>query len=1049
MEKHELIQEEHDILEFWEREQCFKKRKEQAAGRPLFRFVDGPITANNPMGIHHAWGRSLKDIYIRYKFLQGYDCRCQNGFDAQGLWVEVGVEKELGFESKRDIETYGLDKFTEKCKERVATFAGTITEQSKRLGQWMDWGHDYFTNTDENIQGIWHFLKKCHNSGWLRQEYKPMPWCPRCGTSLSEHEMTGSYKLMTHDSVFFQLPVEGKDFNILVWTTTPWTLSSNVALAVNPEIDYALVRLKSQDKLIVLAKNAIKQLGDDKLEVLGAFKGSELAGLRYETCFPDFPALADVDHRIVAWEDVSAEEGTGVVHIAPGCGAEDFSLGLREDLPQVMPVDDLGIFLDGFGFLTGKDSSAIANEVFEALSKRGRMYKVEPHEHSYPVCWRCKTPVIFRLVPAWYIATEELRPRLLAAARKVKWEPESGGRRMEDWLTNMGDWNISRKRYYGLPLPFYPCACGELTVVGSREELRSLAGESVGQLKELHRPWIDDIEITCPRCGQKVKRIPETGDVWLDAGIVPYSTLGYFRDKAEWERNFPAEWIVENHEQVRLWFYAMLFMSVVLEDRPPYERAMCHGTVLREDGGKFSKTGFMIQFDEAAEEIGSDTIRYLYAGNPVASDVRFGFTLGDEARRRLLGFRNAFTFFDTYYQIDKPDLAGYQPKDLCALDKWLLLRTNAFIESATKQMDAFRAFALVKEFEDYVEDVSNWYIRLNRRRFWKSGDAEDKRAAYYSLYFAIKSAAQVMAPILPFQTEVIWQKLVRAIEPDAALSIHLGVWPAPLPGLENDGLLEQTELVREVIATALRLRNEQQIKVRQPLQTLFICCDEALAQNFGVFYEQLLAELNVKQLMILFSAQELQIKVPTVNFKLAGAVLKSQVNAFKNHLAGLSAEDTQLVAAQVEAGGPVAVPGWEGALGASLFLLQSKTMPGIASTTCRNDEITVALDIEITDELRQDGAVRDVIRQIQTLRKEAGYAVEQRIRLRLSTQNEFLEQALSRVREHIKAEVLADELDDIRDMHMKFKAAGPFDISREIEIAGAKILLELAKSFNM
>jgi len=1021
MEKQDLIREEHEILAFWEQNNCFELRRAQAAGRPMYRFIDGPITANNPMGIHHAWGRSLKDIYIRYKFQQGFDCRCQNGFDSQGLWVEVGVEKELGFQSKRDIETYGLDKFTEMCKSRVKHFAGIITEQSKRLGMWMDWGSDYFTNTDENIEGIWQFLKKCHGSGWLRQEHKPMPWCPRCGTSLSEHEMTGSYQQMTHDSVFFQLPIEGKDFRILVWTTTPWTLSSNVALAVNPEIDYALVKLKSQDAPIVLAKNAIKQLGDDKLEVLDMFKGSELVGLRYETCFPDFPALAGCEHRIVAWEDVDAEEGTGVVHIAPGCGAEDFSLGLREDLPQVMPVDDLGIFLEGFGFLTGKSSDAIADEVFAELRSRGKMYKVEPHEHSYPVCWRCKTPVIFRLVPAWYIATDELRPRLLAAAKKVKWEPESGGRRMEDWLTNMGDWNISRKRYYGLPLPFYPCPCGELTVVGSREELRNLAGESVDHLKELHRPWIDEIEIACPKCGKKVHRIPDTGDVWLDAGIVPYSTLKYFSDRAYWEKHFPAEWIVENNEQVRLWFYAMLFMSVVLEDRPPYERAMCHGTVLREDGGKFSKTGYMIQFDQAAEEMGSDTIRYLYAGNPVPSDVRFGFTLGDEARRKLLGFRNIFTFFDTYYQIDKPDLSrgGVPaarteniPATLTALDTWLLLRTNQFIENATRLMDNYRAFTLVKDFEDYVEDVSNWYIRLNRRRFWKAGDADDKRAAYYSLYFALKSAAQVMAPVIPFQTEMIWQKLVRAIEPDAPVSIHLSQWPRPLPGLEDGGLLAQTELVREVIANALRLRNENNLKVRQPLQTLFICCDEALAQNFGVFHEQLLAELNVKQLMILFNAEDLRMKVPTVNFKLAGAALKSQVNAFKNHLAKLSGEDAQLVAAQVEAGGEVAVPGWEGALGASLFTLQSQTLPGIVSTTCRNDEITVALDIELTDELRQEGVVRDVIRQIQVQRKEMGLAVEQRMKLRIHTDERTFLDVLNRPETfaHIKAEVLADEL---------------------------------------
>jgi len=1055
MEKHELIREEHDMLKFWEDNDCFAQLRAQAAGKPLFRFLDGPITANNPMGVHHARGRSLKDIYVRYKFLRGHDCRAQNGFDAQGLWVEVGVEKELGFESKRDIEAYGLDKFTNKCKERVETYAGVITEQSKRLGMWMDWGNDYFTHTDENIEGIWHFLRKCHDSGWLRQEYKPMPWCPRCGTSLSEHEMTGSYQVMTHDSVFFQLPVHGRDFNMLVWTTTPWTLSSNVALAVNPEIDYALVKLHAQDKPIVLAKQAIKLLGDDKADVLDMFKGSTLVGLTYETCFEELPKL-QFEHRIVSWEDVSAEEGTGIVHIAPGCGAEDFQLGLRENLPQVMPVDDLGIFLEGFGFYTGKNSDTVAPEVFAELEKRGKLYKVLPYEHNYPICWRCKTPVIFRLVPAWYIATAELKPRLLAAVKKVKWEPESAGRRMEDWITNMGDWNISRKRYYGLPLPFYPCDCGHLTVIGSKVEL--------GTDVELHRPWIDDVTVTCAECGKQVQRISDTGDVWLDAGIVPYSTLGYFNDRAAWEKNFPAEWVSEMNEQVRLWFYSMLFMSVVLEDRPPYERVMCYAMVAKEDGSKFSKTGTMIKFDDAAEEIGSDSLRYLFAGTPNANDVRFGFAMGDEARRKLLGFRNIYTFFDTYYQIDKPNLIGSpacggagarsvtEGATLNALDNWLLLRTNQFITSATALMDDYKAYVLVKEFEDFVDDVSNWYVRLNRRRFWKAGDEADKRNAYGCLYFALKTMCQVMAPIIPFGTEAIWQKLVRAVEPDAALSIHMSTWPQPIADLEDNDLLEQTKLAREVIATALRLRNEQNLKVRQPLQTLFIACDDAAKSALALFEPQLLNELNVKELRILDNADALQVQLPTVNFKLAGAALKSEVNAFKQHLSALSSEDAQAVAAQVLAGGAITVPGWPSELPAELFTLQSVTKPGIVSTLC--GEITVALDVELTDELRQEGAVRDVVRQIQIMRKEAGYAVEQHIHLHLITQSPIMQEVIRRAREHIAAEVLADDVDletaDIEHLReqlmQKMQAAEPFGVRCELEVLGTNIMLEVIKS---
>lgn len=380
--------------------------------------------------------------------------------------------------------------------------------------------------------------------------------------------------------------------------------------------------------------------------MLRAFKGSELVGYHYETCFPDIPAQSGIDHKIVAWEDVAADEGTGIVHIAPGCGVEDFELGEKLGLAKVMPIDDMGIYLDGFGWMTGKDSHTVADEVFEHLKADDKLYKVEPHEHSYPVCWRCKSEVVFRLVPAWYIRTDELRPKLIEAANTVKWEPASNGKRMNDWLNNMGDWNISRKRYYGMPLPFYPCDCGHVTVVGSKEELRSLAVDPklVDELPELHRPWVDKIKIKCPHCGKEVSRISEIGDVWLDAGIVPYSTFGYFRDKEEWKKNFPAEWVTEMHEQVRLWFYSQLFMSVVLEGKAPYERVLTNSAVIAEDGRKFSKTGFMIKFDEAAEKIGADTVRYLYAGAPVSNDVRFGYNLGDEARRKLLSYWNIYTF---------------------------------------------------------------------------------------------------------------------------------------------------------------------------------------------------------------------------------------------------------------------------------------------------------------------------------------------------------------------------------------------------------------------
>lgn len=1038
-EKNLFVDLEHQVMELWEKEKYYDKLVAKNKGNKMFRFLDGPITANNPMGIHHAWGRSIKDIFIRYKSMRGYDCRRQNGFDSQGLWVEVEVEKQLGFKTKKDIEEYGMDKFTQACKDRVKHFSGIITEQSKRLGQWMDWENSYYTNTDENIGGIWYFLKKCDENGWIQREYKPMPWCPRCGTSLSEHEMTGSYKLMTHNSVYFKLPVKELNSKILVWTTTPWTLSSNVALAVNPEIDYVEVKVRSDEQTIILAKNAIGHLGDDKLEVLRAFKGDELVGLHYETCFNTIPAQKDIDHKIVAWEDVAADEGTGVVHIAPGCGIEDFELGERLGLPKVMPIDDMGIYLDGFDWMSGKDSHTIADEVFEHLKADNKLYKVEPHEHSYPVCWRCKSEVVFRLVPAWYIRTEELKPRLMKAADSVKWEPASNGKRMHDWLTNMGDWNISRKRYYGMPLPFYPCDCGHVTVVGSRKELHDFAVDpaKVDALPELHRPWVDEIQIKCPKCGKPVSRVTEIGDVWLDAGIVPFSTFGYFSDKEQWKKNFPAEWVTEMHEQVRLWFYSMLFMSVVLEDRAPYERVLTNSTVVAEDGTKFSKTGFMIKFDEAAEKIGADTVRYLYAGAPNSNDVRFGYNLGDEARRKMLSYWNIYTFFDTYAQLDKPDFSNYKPDPelMSPTDKWLIVRTNEFIKKATESMDDYKVYVLVKDFEVFADDISNWYIRTNRRRFWKTDDEQDKMVAYWTLFTALKACTQIMAPVIPFMTEYIWQNLIKKVLPGAPESVHLSDWPAVTKGFEDNSIIEKTALAREVIAVAMRLRNEQQIKVRQPLNKLFVCCDGDTADKIRTFEKNILDELNIKSIEYLSDVNELEDKYLAVNFKVAGAVLKQNVNKMKQTLEELDDEQMKALACAVEQGAKVTVPGWEGEFEPSIFTVMNKTKKGIVSAEFSAG--AAAVDVVLTETLLKEGVVRDVIRQCQLIRKEAGYQVEQRVRVSVSVEDEFILSALTEKKDYIMSELLADLL--------VFNSAIEADLTKEFAVNDKKLEVSVSK----
>lgn len=1036
-----FIDMEHKIMNFWEEEKCFQELLEKNKNGKKFKFLDGPITANNPMGIHHAWGRTIKDIYIRYKGMNGYTSHYRNGFDGQGLWIEVEVEKELGFKDKKDIEKYGLDKFTKKCLERVDRFSKTITDQSKRLGQWMDWDNSYYTNTEENITAIWHFLKKCHEKGMIEQSFRPMPWCPRCGTSLSEHEMAGSYKQMVHKAVYFKLPLIGTDSKIVVWTTTPWTLSSNVALAVNPEIDYVKVKVKSDDKYLIMGRNALNMVGDDKIEVVESFKGDKLVGLKYETCFPEMEKQKDIDHKIVAWEDVSSEDGTGVVHIAPGCGAEDYELGKRENLAVVIPIDDEGVIIDGFGFMTGHNTKEVAELVFAELEKRNKLYKVEEHEHSYPVCWRCKSEVVFKAVREWQINSEKIRPQLIEAAKTVKWTPDFAGKRMEDWLRNMGNWAISRKRFYGLPLPIYPCDdCGEITVVGSREELKKLAVDpkKVDELPDLHRPWIDEIEIVCPHCGKHVKRITEVGDCWLDAGIVAFSTLKYFTDKEYWKQYFPAEWVTEMKEQIRLWFYSLLFMSVVLEERAPYESVLTYNAVIKEDGSKFSKSGYMIKFDEAAEKIGADPIRYLYASAQLNNDVRFGFNLGDESRRKLLNFWNIYVFFNTYAILDMPNLKDYKlnMSKLEKSDKWLLARLNKFLSIAKTLMDNYQAPDLVKEFEVLVDDISNFYVRVNRKRFWKIGEDEDKLQVYYLLYTAIKKMTQVIAPIIPFMTEEIWQNMVRSFEPNEAKSVHLSDYPTPVAEYEDEEILKEVEEMRKVIGLGLMLRNEKQLKVRQPLNKLYVSSEKDIENSIKDFENIIKEELNIKNIELLKDEAVLNDEYLMVNFKVAGRLLKEKIQSFKEKIEGLSDKEMQELVAKFndDTVTEIAIDGF-GTFEKDVFIKDMK--PKAHIVVIKEGDYTIALDTILTEDLIVEGMYRDLVRTLQVLRKDAGLKVEQRINLSVQTTGTLMEKVLANYVDKITADTLTENFS-------REAIANPV-IEKEIEINGEKITVQIAE----
>lgn len=1008
-----FIEMEHEMLSFWEKEKCFDKLVEQNKDGERFRFLDGPITANNAMGIHHAWGRTLKDMYIKYNSMKGKSCQFQNGFDAQGLWVEVEVEKELGVKTKREIAEYGLDKFTEKCIARVDKFSKIITEQSKRLGQWMDWENSYYTNSDQNITAIWHFLKVCHEKGWLKKSHRPMPWCPRCGTSLSEHEMSGSYKEVEHTTIFSKLPILNTDDSIILWTTTPWTLTANVALAVNPDIEYVRVTVKSDKRKLIVGKNALgKLLKGDIESVSDPFKGAELIGKTYETCFPELPAQ-NFEHKIVAWEEVDEAEGTGVVHIAPGCGAEDFELGKTLGLPMISPIDEEAKILPNFGKFSGQTTVEVKDDVISTLNESAKLYKTEQYVHSYPYCWRCKTDVVFKLVDEWQIKTEEIRPMLIAASNTVKYEPEFAGKRMLDWLNNMSDWTISRKRFYGLPLPFYECKhCGHLTVVGSKEELLELSEHhSLEGVPNLHRPYIDHVKIRCPICGELVERVPEVGDCWLDAGITPFSTKKYFEDPEYFKKNFPSELVVEMKEQIRLWFYSQLFMSVALTGKAPYENVVAYSSVVNEEGGKFSKTGFMIRFDEAAEKIGADPIRYLFVSAPVGSDVRFGYNLTDESRRKLIAFWNVYYFFNLYASLDRPDVAHFKP-DFAALslsDRWLLNRVNVYLDAAKKAMETYRTANLIKEFESLTDDVSNWYIRINRKRFWKSQDKKDQMNAYWCLYYTIKKVVGTLAPIIPFLTEHIWQNMVRELEPEESLSIHMSRYPERFDIADDAELLKSTDAARAVIQIAQRIRNEAQRKVKQPLRAMYLKTSAEDEKLVTPWLETVKEELNIKEAK--FAEDESLFFDPyfSVNFRVAGRVLKGEAQKLKSVVDAMSKEEYRAMDKMFQ-NGSVEIAGF-GTLGADVFERHLREKEGFV--VAQENGKTVALDIELDAELLEEGMIRELIRQIQVMRKDADFAVDKRVSMQIVTDasnNELIRKYMDKIASDVLAESVVDNL---------------------------------------
>ena len=977
---------EREVLAWWDREQIFDKLRDQNRGGERYGFLDGPITANNPMGVHHAWGRTLKDVFQRYHAFRGCEQRYQNGFDCQGLWVEVEVEKALGLNSKRDIEEYGLAEFAARCKERVAEYSEVITEQSRRLGMWMDWDNDYHTFSDTNIEYIWRFLKAVHERGWLYKGHRSTPWCPRCGTSISQHELfAGEYKELDHPSLYVRFPLKGReDEALVVWTTTPWTLPANVAAAVRPDVDYGL--RDGQWRMV--------QAGEDYDRVV---KGQELVGLEYEGPFDELPAQQGVVHRVIPWDDVSLEEGSGIVHIAPGAGTEDFELSRVHDLRVLVAIDESGRMTSEYGPFAGMSTEEVEQPVIEALGNRGLLVEAGRIVHRYPTCWRCGTPLLFRVVDDWFIACDEIRQPMLDANASVEWTPPQYGKRMDDWLRNMGDWNISRKRYFGLPLPLYPCECGELNVIGSRAELEERATGGLDQLEELHRPWIDEVPISCAACGKEVRRITEVGDAWLDAGIVPFSTLGWqnsewieggyatgaakglsgadLPDHAYWERWFPADWISEMREQIRLWFYSISFMSITLEGRSPYRKVLTYEKLLDEHGREMHRSwGNAILADEALDGMGADVMRWMYCEQNPSQNIKFGYGPAQEVKRRLLTLWNSAKFLVDYANIAAPGLTG-EPQPL---DRWLLSRAEQLVAETEDAYERYWTPDVLAAFEAFVDDLSNWYIRRSRRRFW-NGD----RAALETLWEALTRALVVIAPIMPFLAEHLWRTLRTDEMPD---SVFLVRWQAA--GERDEELLTEVAETRRVIELGRQARSTSGLKLRQPLRRLVVQGAPLAEKHAGEIRD----ELRVKEVEFGdVEATELQVKP---NLPVLGPKLGKELGAVR---AALESGDFEELL-----GGGFRTAGHE--LSADEVLVERTGKEGWAVAGA--DGVTVALDTALDDELELEGRVLDLIHELNSMRKDAGLELTDRIVVTLPD-------AASELLAHeakIKEEVLAVEI---------------------------------------
>jgi isoleucyl-tRNA synthetase len=1105
--KPDLVAQEHEILSEWRARRTFERLRAQNAGGPKWSFLDGPITANNPMGVHHAWGRAYKDLYQRFHAMLGEDQRYQNGFDCQGLWVEVNVERDLGFTSKRDIEEYGIAEFVSLCKQRVLTYAARQSEQSIRLGMWMDWddpdelrrlrdalaadpaqvltiqgphgpltdtaemlvgrlghpelGGSYYTFSNENNDLIWGFLAECHKRGWIYKGHDSMPWCPRCGTGLSQMEMNEGYADREDPGLTVRFPlVDRPGESLLVWTTTPWTLAANVAAAVGPDLEY--LRIRQGDQSFWVGKGTLKAAVVGRFDVEESKPGREMVGWRYTGPFDELPAVREAfakgtrddpgtayEHRVIPWTEVGEDEGTGIVHIAPGAGAEDFQLGKTLGLPVIGPIDEDGRYYPGFDWLSGKLAPEVAEEIVDDLERRGFFYHLEPYTHRYPHCWRCNTPLLFRLVDEWFISmgpvydgpreslTKEqvdasLRYQIMEVVDQIRWIPGFGYDRELDWLLNMHDWMISKKRYWGLALPIYDCPnCGTFDVVGGRAELkaRAVAGWETFEGHTPHRPYVDAVTIACPSCGEPVERIKDVGNPWLDAGIVPFSTLHFREDNDYWREWFPADFITESFPgQFRNWFYSMLAMSTVLRREPPFKTIFGYALVFGEDGRPMHKSwGNAIEFDEAAERMGVDVMRWMFAKARPEENILFGWHAADEARRELLVLWNVYSFFVTYARLaDWMPTEGIAPDPgRPALDRWILSRAAGLAADVEARLADYDAVAAARAISTFIDDLSTWYLRRSRDRMRAGAEPADRDSAFATLHAGLVVLARTMAPILPFVTESMYANLMGSIgAPDIPDSVHLTRWPAAETARFRDESLESAmATVRRAVDLARTLRSGAGIRVRQPLARVWLALPGGDLAARDELLELLRDEINVRDVALIGDESDLverRVKplLPKIGKKHGAAIPAIMAAAREN-------------AVVYGADGSVTLSGVT--LAADEVEILATPRPGTA--VAHDEGLVVVIDTELTDDLRAEGDARELQRAIQDLRKDAGLALDDRIELWI----DGLPDTVAAHLESIAGETLADAV---------HRGAPPSDTgvtSGQLDLASGPVTIALCR----